>query len=679
MFVSYASQDQEAAQRICEALRAAGIEVWFDQSELRGGDAWDQAIRRQIKTCALFIPVISRNTHARAEGYFRLEWKLAVDRSHLIVANKAFLLPVVIDDTGDDDEHVPEKFREVQWTRLLAGETSPTFVGRVQRLLSGDGTTIASAAASSTSEAVTTTNGQSPSPRWSKRTPLAMVTLVAVGALAYLAIDNRWISKHPSRPPTSPAAALSVASGAFAPPPHSVVVLPFTNLSGDPRQDYFSDGLSEELIDALSNIDSLRVIARTTSFSFKGKDLDIGTIARKLNVAAVLEGSIRRSGNTVRITAQLIDGTNGFHLWSHSYDRELRNVLQLQAEIATSVAQQLRASLTSADSDKIQAGGTHVPEAYDAYLHAQQLAIAADTDAEYKSALQAADQAIALDSDYAAAYALRARLLRDTTFAESDPDKRTRIFGLARDAAERAVALAPNFADGHLILGWHVLAHGFLDFRGAKREIERGVELAPGSAVAQDYFAGLELLLDHRDSAVRAMRRAVDLDPQNYNYRFHTVTTFYYARRFAEVSDAARDADALKRRSPAVTGFVMLSYLAQGQRERALRTCESTDTRLDENDRHYCLTLAYTALGDGHGADLELDKFRALNATDAAAFAYATIYAQRGALRPALGWLAKAEAARDPSLTTLKTEWLLDPIRTTPDFKALERRLDFPP
>src|ERR1700680_993903 len=118
VFLSYASQDAEAAQRICEALRAGGIEVWFDQSELRGGDAWDQAIRKQIKTCALFIPIISQNTHQRAEGYFRLEWKLAVDRSHLISADKAFLLPVVIDNTRDDDDRVPERFREVQWTRL---------------------------------------------------------------------------------------------------------------------------------------------------------------------------------------------------------------------------------------------------------------------------------------------------------------------------------------------------------------------------------------------------------------------------------------------------------------------------------------------------------------------------------------------------------------------------------
>src|SRR5215813_14748723 len=127
VFLSYASEDAAAAERIAAALRAAGIEVWFDKSELRGGDAWDHSIRKQIKTCALFIPVISKHTHDRDEGYFRLEWKLAVDRSHLMTAHRAFLLPVVIDDTRDDDENVPDRFREVQWTRLPGGDTPPAF------------------------------------------------------------------------------------------------------------------------------------------------------------------------------------------------------------------------------------------------------------------------------------------------------------------------------------------------------------------------------------------------------------------------------------------------------------------------------------------------------------------------------------------------------------------------
>src|SRR6185312_16046673 len=136
VFLSYASEDAAPASRICTSLRAAGVEVWFDQNELRGGDTWDAAIREQIKACALFIPVISRNAHARDEGYFRLEWKLAVDRSYLIAPDRAFLVPVVIDDTAQTDKRIPDRFRELQWSRLPEGETTPAFVDRISHLLS---------------------------------------------------------------------------------------------------------------------------------------------------------------------------------------------------------------------------------------------------------------------------------------------------------------------------------------------------------------------------------------------------------------------------------------------------------------------------------------------------------------------------------------------------------------
>ena len=137
VFLSYASQDAEAARRICDALRSAGIEVWIDQSELRGGDAWDQSIRKQIKNCALFLPIISEHTQARLEGYFRLEWKLAEDRSHLMAKGKAFIIPVAVDGTSDRNAQVPDAFLAVQWTRLPGGETPPAFGERIKKLLSG--------------------------------------------------------------------------------------------------------------------------------------------------------------------------------------------------------------------------------------------------------------------------------------------------------------------------------------------------------------------------------------------------------------------------------------------------------------------------------------------------------------------------------------------------------------
>ena len=139
IFLSYASQDADAARRICEALRAAGLEVWFDQSELRGGDAWDASIRKQIKECALFVPIISNNTQEREEGYFRLEWKLAVDRSHLMADDKAFFFPVVLDDVAEAKARVPDKFRERQWTPLKEERAVAAFAARVAKLIAGSG------------------------------------------------------------------------------------------------------------------------------------------------------------------------------------------------------------------------------------------------------------------------------------------------------------------------------------------------------------------------------------------------------------------------------------------------------------------------------------------------------------------------------------------------------------
>jgi hypothetical protein len=225
VFLSYASQDADAARQICEALRQGGIEVWFDQSELRGGDSWDQSIRRQIKTCALFIPVISRNTHERDEGYFRIEGKLAVDRSHLITSNRAFLFPVVIDATPEDDEQVPERFREVQWTRLPGGEAPADFVERVKRLLSPEP---ASRASTPRSTPAPSAQPRSPAvPRLKRLVPTLIVVAVAI-VIVGAAIDRIWTTQRsagvPSAaasPPEEPAAA---ATAVFNPPPHSIAV-----------------------------------------------------------------------------------------------------------------------------------------------------------------------------------------------------------------------------------------------------------------------------------------------------------------------------------------------------------------------------------------------------------------------------------------------------------------------
>ena len=250
----------------------------------------------------MFLPVISHTTHDRVEGYFRLEWKLGIDRSHLISADQAFLLPVVIDDTRDDDERVPERFREVQWTRLPGGVTPAAFVERVRRLLSSDLSQEPTRTASAEARMPAARSTRRPVlASWRSKAALLATIAVVVAALGYF-LTKRGAEVAPAT--------------AFAPPPHSIAVLPFVNLSGDKEQEYFSDGLTEELLNSLAEINELQVAARTSAFSFKGKDNDIGMIARKLNVGAVLEGSVRRSDRTIRITAQLINAVTGFHLWS---------------------------------------------------------------------------------------------------------------------------------------------------------------------------------------------------------------------------------------------------------------------------------------------------------------------------------------------------------------------------
>ena len=349
VFLSYASQDAEAAQKICEALRTAGIEVFLDQSELRGGDAWDQKIRHEIHDCALFIPIVSQHTQERLEGYFRREWKMGIDRTHDMAEQKPFLVPVVVDGTRDQEALVPDAFRAVQWTRLPGGDTPLAFVERIKRLLSPEQSPLSavSGATAAIREPVRAT--------WRSK-PVLLAIVAVFATLAYFVADKFWISKH-----------LTPAPAAFNPPPHSIAVLPFVNLSGDKDQEYFSDGLTEELLNSLAEINGLQVAARTSSFSFK-EHPDIATVAHKLNVGAVLEGSVRRSANTIRITAQLINAVTGFHLWSKTYDRDLGDVLKLQTEIATAVASALKVTLLGDVAAKVELGGTRNPAAFDAYL-----------------------------------------------------------------------------------------------------------------------------------------------------------------------------------------------------------------------------------------------------------------------------------------------------------------------
>jgi TolB-like protein/Tfp pilus assembly protein PilF len=674
VFLSYASQDAEAAQRICEALRAAGIEVWFDKSELRGGDAWDRQIRKQIHDCSLFIPVISANTASRHEGYFRLEWDLADQRTHMIARSRAFVVPVCLDGTTEAAADVPESFQRVQWTRLPSGTVAPEFVTRVKRLMSPEPPTTARVAADATS-------GSSPIPL-TARGPLtlrralpATVVVLVVAALAYLLISKPWIAKPAAAPASSNATSSPAPSTAFNPPPHSVAVLPFVNLSGDKEQEYFSDGLSEELLNSLARINELQVAARTSSFYFKGEHADLATVAHKLNVASVLEGSVRRSGHVVRVTVQLSNAVTGFHLWSQTYDRDLRDVLKLQSEIANSVASALKVTLLSDVAAKVELGGTRNPKAYDAYLRASmEYQSASDPGENLPRAITGYTEAIRLDPGYALALADRSLALCVYAVELTGADARE-AFDKAENDARQAVALAPELGQGHLALGTFY-KWGARNFTLATEEYARALALEPGNARVLRNYGAFAVFMGRTDAGLAAARRATVVDPLNPDaHRQHSVA-LYYARRYDEAVSAARDLITLDHDSAQGYALLGYAYYQLGNFAAARSSCEA---KLGSASRwiQTCLAFTYDKLGRHSAAQEMLGAMLAAHG-DAVAYLEAEIYAQWGKSAEALQALETALRLHNPDIVRLKTDPELDPLRKEPRFQAIEQTLKFP-
>jgi TolB-like protein len=645
VFLSYASEDTEAAQRICEALRSAGIEVWFDKSELRGGDAWDRSIRQQIHDCALFVPIISQHTHERLEGYFRLEWKLAVDRTHTMAEVKAFLVPVVIDGTTEQDPTIPEKFRELQWTRLPGGETPPAFVGRVKRLLSGE--TPAPTRAHSSPGALQ-------APARSRRLLAIAAVLAALGAAAYLGIEKPWVSKP----------------AAFAPPPHSVAVLPFVNMSGDKEQEYFSDGLTDELLNSLAQVNGLHVAGRTSAFSFKGKDTDLGTVAHQLNVGAILEGSVRRSGNTIRISTELVNAVTGFQLWSKSYDRDLGDVLKLQTEIATAVASALKVTLLGDVAAKIGAGGTHDPAAFDAYLRGSKEFGWEQHGEDIQAAISDFTEAIHRDPNFALAFSRRSLAL--ARYARIYADGRTvgEYLDKARADARKAIALAPDVAEGHVALA-RFLAEA-LEFVPASQEYEHALALAPGNSEVLSLYGMFAVLMGRTELGLAAIRRSVQLDPLNSGTHLSLGYALNVAGLYRESIAALRDAKTLNPNDGHVNAFLGFSYFYLGDYRNALAACD----RADDGNKPICLATVYAKIGRRVDAEATLAKLRTAGDDGSVGLTY--VYVAWGDVARALDSLEMAMRHRDPDLVYVKADRGFDPLRKEPRFQAIVRALKFP-
>jgi TolB-like protein/DNA-binding winged helix-turn-helix (wHTH) protein len=465
----------------------------------------------------------------------------------------------------------------------------------------------------------------------------------------------------------------STSAVAFAPPAHSVAVLPFVNLSGDKEQEYFSDGLTEELLNSLAHIDGVHVAASTSSFSFR-EHPDIADVAHKLNVGTVLEGSVRRSGHTVRVTAKLVNAVTGFHMWSNTYDRDLGDVLKLQTEIATAVASALEVTLLGDLGPKIERGGTRNPAAFDAYLRAYKAYEFAHTANDVQTAIAGFSEAISLDPNYALAFSGRSSALIYQAWAYAKDAATREDIDKALADARQAITLAPELAEGHLSLA-DVFQDGALDFAQASAELDRAVSLAPGSAWAIGSYGLFAVLTGRPDAGIAAARHAVALDPLNPESHFRLGETLYFARRYAESVEAYSNVLALDPQDTDSPGMRGLAYYGLGDFQKSRESCEAKAA--DNEHSQWCLALTYHRLTRGADAEAALAKLRTITG-ERCAYKCATIYAQWGNVSQALEWLDTALQLRVPELKWLKADPLLDSLRKEPRFQAIERTLNFP-
>ena len=660
IFISYASQDAEAARRICTALRAAGIEVWLDQSELRGGDVWDQTIRQQIQDCALFIPVISVNTAQRPEGYFRLEWSLADQRSQRIARSKSFIVPVSIDATPLAAADVPESFARVQCTRLPDGETPPAFAQRIAALLGAP----APAAPASSAAAAPTPVPAAPRPRawWPAIAGAAAVLILA----AVFALKPWRLLSGQARAPAQASANAALSPGAAS--ERSVAVLPFTDMSERRDQEYFSDGLAEELIDALAKVPQLRVPARTSSFSFKGRAVTVGEVGRALGVSHVLEGSVRKSGDRMRITAQLVRVDDGFHLWSQAYDRDVRDVFAVQDDIARSVANELKLALVGIGT--AAASRTSNVEAHNLYLQAQ-YRVQRDLVPDLEQAVQLYEEALKLDPNYAAAWAGLAYC--HTRRVSNGLDTTGAGYQKASAAATRAIELDPKLADGYLSLAAAKMQYA-LDWNGMAAALDKVAILDPGNALAEEMRGHVTVVQGRMSEALVHFYRAVDLDPLNLIRRKYLGKALHYARRTADAEALLRGAIAENGLFPALHYELGRTLLLKGDVNGALAAFEA---ETDPSWKSFGLPLGYFANQRIPEAQAALQAL--LARSQGAEFQVAETYGYFGDTEKAFEWLDRAVTRHDPGIIYLKRNALLTRLEGDPRYPALLQRVGMPP
>jgi len=455
---------------------------------------------------------------------------------------------------------------------------------------------------------------------------------------------------------------------AASPGQKSIAVLPFLNESSNANDEYFSDGLSEELIAALAQIRELKVIGRSSSFRFKDRKEEPKTIGEKLGVSTLLEGTVRKQGERVRIVTELINAADGIELWTRTFDRELKDIFAVQQEIAAAVASSLKMTLLGANQQALADSATQNIEAHNAYLlghyHFERRNIE-----DYRKAVGHFNEAIRLDPQYALAYAERSEAW--TLIGDLSGESKT-AWPKARSDAEHAVAIAPNLAEAHGALGW---VRFFVEWKFAEglEELRRAKELSPANPTANDLLGRVLPYLGKLDQAEAQARQAVELDPLGFTQN-NLARILWFKGKNDEADKVARRVAELQPTAASSHRWQVLVAVQKGDGETALREAQSEP---DEGYRRFLLALAHYVRGDRNAADAALSELIQYG-RDQLAYQIAEVYAVRGETDKAFEWLRISYDNHDTGTLAILVDPLLHGLRDDPRYKALVAKMNFP-
>jgi serine/threonine-protein kinase len=490
---------------------------------------------------------------------------------------------------------------------------------------------------------------------------VAWVYVVLVGAA--LSVSLFFVGRY-----TAGRAGLRRSEVAATVPAKSIAVLPLVNESGDPKDEYFSDGLSEELIAALAQISGLKVIGRSSSFRFKDRPEEPKTIGEKLGVSTLLEGTVRKQGDRVRIVAALINAADGIEMWSRTFDRELKDIFAVQQEIAKAVAESLRVTLLGSQEKSAQMATNNV-DAHNAYLQGHFYSVRRNAE-DYRKAIEYFDQAIQFDPNYALAYAERSEVW---TVVGDLTGQRSAAFPKARSDAEKAVAIAPSLAEAHAALGWF---RAFAEWKFAEglSELLRAKELSPANPTANDLLARVIVYTGRMEEAERQARQAVELDPLSAGTQFTLGRVLFYAGKLDEAEAAGRKMAELQPSASSSHRWQVMVAVQRGDGETALREAQLEP---DESIRPFELALAQYVRGDLKASDTALADLIA-HSRDGLAYQIAQVYAVRGEKDKAFEWLQIAFDNHDGGMPSLLVDPVLRGLRDDARYKNLVVRVGLP-